>query len=152
MITSVYFIGQKVLLEFCAGKMLMHGTHDILDSLEGLVRMGRDQIVFPEETVFEKVNQSSGRVYILKFHTDGRKFFFLMQKLSKTGLGLGYILKPELVPPLVQELLLHQQLASYLPEVLCTGQGSKTMDEVVVYKPLTEKTKIPSIFDEFLVL
>ncbi|XP_011019958.1 PREDICTED: 26S proteasome regulatory subunit RPN13 isoform X2 [Populus euphratica] len=39
-----------------------------------------DQIIFPEEAVFEKVNQVSGRVYILKFNTDDRKFFFWMQE------------------------------------------------------------------------
>ncbi|KAL6585640.1 regulatory particle non-ATPase [Orobanche minor] len=175
-----------------------------------------DQIVFPEEAVFEKVNQSSGRVYILKFHTDDRKFFFWMQDpkaendeqlctyvnfylnqplespdedeldasapvesseemdeddissragnlvgpsmgaeatsdvtsagpvklvdlqriLSNIGSGvepgdpdagleLGDILKPEFVRPLVQELPLHQQLASYLPE------GEWTPEELI---------------------
>ncbi|KAI3447284.1 hypothetical protein Pfo_003949 [Paulownia fortunei] len=219
---------QEVLLEFRAGKMLMDGTRVIPDSRKGLVRIGRgeeglvhfqwfdrslnvvedDQIVFPDEAVFEKVNQSSGRVYILKFHTDDRKFFFWMQEpkaesdtqlcnsinfylnqplelpgedepdasapvqssediveddissragnlvgpsmgaeatsdvtsagpvklvdlqriLSNigsadeagdpdAGLGLGDILKPEFIWPLIQELPLDQQLSSYLPEV-----------------------------------
>ncbi|WRX34835.1 Proteasomal ubiquitin receptor Rpn13/ADRM1 - like 1 [Theobroma cacao] len=40
----------------------------------------QDQIIFPDEAVFEKVNQASGRVYILKFNTDDRKFFFWMQE------------------------------------------------------------------------
>ncbi|KAH6807071.1 regulatory particle non-ATPase 13 [Perilla frutescens var. frutescens] len=91
---------QEVFLEFRAGKMLMDGTRVIPDSRKGLVRIGRgeeglvhlqwldrsvnivedDQIVFPDEAVFEKVNQSSGRVYILKFRTDDRKFFFWMQE------------------------------------------------------------------------
>ncbi|KAF7822453.1 26S proteasome regulatory subunit RPN13 [Senna tora] len=39
-----------------------------------------DQIIFPNEAVFEKVNQASGRVYILKFKADDRKFFFWMQE------------------------------------------------------------------------
>ncbi|GAB2286468.1 regulatory particle non-ATPase [Dionaea muscipula] len=39
-----------------------------------------DQIVFPDEATFEKVEQASGRVYILKFNTDDRKFFFWMQE------------------------------------------------------------------------
>lgn len=78
----------------------------------------QDQIVFPDEAFFEKVqlfwsclpivvkkiffficsvdswficfvqvNQSSGRVYILKFHTDDRKFFFWMQVRCKVSLG-----------------------------------------------------------------
>ncbi|XP_050260709.1 26S proteasome regulatory subunit RPN13 isoform X2 [Quercus robur] len=44
-----------------------------------------DQIVFPDEAVFEKVNQSSGRVYILKFNTDDRKFMFWMQEPNADG-------------------------------------------------------------------
>ncbi|XP_073281603.1 26S proteasome regulatory subunit RPN13-like, partial [Primulina huaijiensis] len=76
------------LLEFRAGKMLMDGNRVIPDTRKGLTRIGRggeglvhfqwidrslnivedDQIVFPEEAVFKKVNQSSGRVFILKFH------------------------------------------------------------------------------------
>ncbi|KAK6126654.1 hypothetical protein DH2020_039601 [Rehmannia glutinosa] len=227
---------QEVLLEFRAGKMLIDGTRVIPDSRKGLVRIGKgeeglvhfqwldrslnivedDQIVFPDEAVFEKVNQSSGRVYILKFHTDDRKFFFWLQEpkaendtqlcnsinfhlnlplelpgedepdasasvqssenmveddissragnlvgpsmgaeatsdvtsagpvklvdlqriLSNigpaveqgdpdAGLGLGDILKPEFIWPLVQELPLHQQLASYLPE------GEWTPEELI---------------------
>ncbi|KAL3825531.1 hypothetical protein ACJIZ3_021560 [Penstemon smallii] len=217
----------EVLLEFRAGKMLMDGKRVIPDSRKGLVRIGRgeeglvhiqwldrslnvvedDQIVFPDEAVFEKVNQSSGRVYVLKFQTDDRKFFFWMQEpiadndtqlcnsvniylnqplelpeedfdasfptddiveddissragnlvgpsmgaeatsdvtsagpvqladlqriLSNigsagqaedpdAGLELGDILKPEFIWPLIQELPLDQQLASYLPEGQCT--------------------------------
>ncbi|KAL0337170.1 UNVERIFIED_CONTAM: 26S proteasome regulatory subunit RPN13 [Sesamum calycinum] len=91
---------QDVMLEFRAGKMRMDGSRVVPDSRKGLVRIGRgeeglvhfqwldrslnfvedDQIVFPDEAVFEKVNQTSGRVYILKFHTDDRKFFFWMQE------------------------------------------------------------------------
>ncbi|RVW20862.1 26S proteasome regulatory subunit RPN13 [Vitis vinifera] len=44
-----------------------------------------DQIVFPDEAVFEKVNQASGRIYILKFNTDNRKFFFWMQEPKAEG-------------------------------------------------------------------
>uniref|UniRef100_A0A0V0I9Q2 Putative ovule protein n=1 Tax=Solanum chacoense TaxID=4108 RepID=A0A0V0I9Q2_SOLCH len=91
---------QETLMEFRAGKMLMEGKKVFPDSRKGLVRIGRgeegllhfqwldrnlnivedDQIVFPEEAVFEKVNQSSGRVYILKFCTDDRRLFFWMQE------------------------------------------------------------------------
>ncbi|KAM7477503.1 hypothetical protein LguiA_025716 [Lonicera macranthoides] len=91
---------QEILLEFRAGKMNMEGKQVIPDSRKGLVRIGRgeeglvhfqwldrtqnvvedDQIIFPEEAIFEKVNQASGRVYILKFHTDDRKLFFWMQE------------------------------------------------------------------------
>lgn len=91
---------QEILLEFRAGKMLMEGKRVLPDSRKGLVRIGRgeeglvhfqwldrsnnvvedDQIIFPEEGVFEKVNQACGRVYILKFQTDDRKFFFWMQE------------------------------------------------------------------------
>ncbi|KNA11319.1 hypothetical protein SOVF_136340 [Spinacia oleracea] len=88
------------MLEFRAGKMLFEGKRVTPDSRKGLVRIARgdeglihfqwldrvqnviedDQIVFPEEAVFEKVEQASGRVYILKFNTDDRKFFFWMQE------------------------------------------------------------------------
>nr|GEW71234.1 26S proteasome regulatory subunit RPN13 [Tanacetum cinerariifolium] len=94
-----------VLLEFRAGKMLMEGTRVVADSRKGLVRIGRgeeglvhiqwldrstntvedDQIVFPEEAVFEKVGQASGRVYLLKFQTDDRKCFFWMQEPRADG-------------------------------------------------------------------
>uniref|UniRef100_A0A0D3GBM8 Uncharacterized protein n=1 Tax=Oryza barthii TaxID=65489 RepID=A0A0D3GBM8_9ORYZ len=71
-----------IMCEFRAGKMSLDGTRVIPDTRKGLVRIGRDQIVFPEEAVFEKVTQSSGRVYILKFRHDSRKFFFWMQEPS----------------------------------------------------------------------
>ncbi|XP_022883061.1 26S proteasome regulatory subunit RPN13-like [Olea europaea var. sylvestris] len=213
--------------------MLMEGNRVIPDSRKGLARIGRgeeglihfqwlgrsltyDQIVFPDEAIFEKVNQSSGRVYTLKFHMDDRKFFFWMQEtksesdtqictsvnlylnhppelldekepdasvpssISKdiaeedissragnlvgpgmdaegtsevtssgpvkladlqrilsnigsadeagdpeAGLGLGDILKPEFILPLIDELPLEQQLASYLPE------GQWTSEELI---------------------
>ncbi|KAL1568139.1 regulatory particle non-ATPase [Salvia divinorum] len=229
---------QDVFLEFRAGKMLMDGIRVLPDSRKGLVRIGRgeeglvhfqwldrslnivedDQIVFPDEAGFEKVNQSSGRVYILKFRTDDRKFFFWMQEpkpendtqlcnsvnfylnqplelavdeepdasiplqtaemvleedissragdlvgssmgaeassdvtsagpvkladlqriLSNigssdapedpdAGLGLGDILRPELLLPHIQDLYLDQELMSYLPEL----QGTWTPEELL---------------------
>ncbi|GAA0146754.1 hypothetical protein LIER_06632 [Lithospermum erythrorhizon] len=228
---------QETLLEFRAGKMIMEGKRVIPDTRKGLFRLGRgeeglvhfqwldrsnniiedDQIVFPEEAVFEKVNQAAGRVYILKFHTDDRKFFFWMQEsdaendtelcdavnlylnhplefpdeeepdasippqnsvemidedipssagnlvlpsmggeassgvtssgpvkladlqriLSNigssaddavdpdAGLGLGDILRPDLISPLIMELPVGQQLSSYLPE------GQWTTEELI---------------------
>ncbi|KAJ6742086.1 ADHESION REGULATING MOLECULE 1 110 KDA CELL MEMBRANE GLYCOPROTEIN [Salix viminalis] len=91
---------QETMMEFRAGKMVFDGKKVVPDLRKGLVRIGRgeegllhfqwldrnlnavedDQIIFPEEAVFEKVNQVSGRVYILKFNTDDRKFFFWMQE------------------------------------------------------------------------
>ncbi|XP_022729555.1 26S proteasome regulatory subunit RPN13-like isoform X2 [Durio zibethinus] len=90
----------ETLLEFRAGKMLLEGKRVVPDTRKGLVRIARgeegllhfqwldraqnviedDQIIFPDEAVFEKVNQASGRVYILRFNTDDRKFFFWMQE------------------------------------------------------------------------
>ncbi|OWM89229.1 26S proteasome regulatory subunit RPN13 isoform X1 [Punica granatum] len=212
------------MIEFRAGKMTLEGKRVVPDTRKGLVRIARgeeglmhfqwldrtqnvvedDQIIFPDEAVFEKVNQASARVYILKFNSDDRKFFFWMQepnvggdalicssvnyhinqpleipeedepdaspplqvsediaeddissragnlvgpslgaegtsdvtssgpvKLedlqrilssigpegeSDAGLGLGDILKPELIMPLMDTLPLEQSLASYLPE------------------------------------
>ncbi|XP_068662629.1 26S proteasome regulatory subunit RPN13-like [Aristolochia californica] len=91
---------QEVLYEFRTGKMFTEGSRVIPDIRKGLVRIGKgeeglihfqwldrgqnvvedDQIVFPDEAVFEKVSQSSDRVYVLKFNTDSRKCFFWMQE------------------------------------------------------------------------
>ncbi|XP_078444057.1 regulatory particle non-ATPase 13 [Wolffia australiana] len=91
---------QEVMVEFRAGKMILDGSRVLPDTRKGLVRIGRgeeglvhfqwldrtlnsvedDQIILPDEAVFEKVSQSSDRVYILKFSTDSRKFFFWMQE------------------------------------------------------------------------
>ncbi|XP_019446464.1 PREDICTED: 26S proteasome regulatory subunit RPN13-like [Lupinus angustifolius] len=91
---------QEIMLEFRAGKMHFEGKTVVPDPRRGLVRIARgeeglvhfqwldrtqnvvedDQIIFPNEAVFEKVNQASGRVYILKFNSDDRKFFFWMQE------------------------------------------------------------------------
>ncbi|XP_039064199.1 26S proteasome regulatory subunit RPN13-like [Hibiscus syriacus] len=91
---------QETLLEFRAGKMSLEGKRVVPDTRKGLIRIARgeeglvhfqwldrtqnviedDQIIFPDEAVFEKVNQASGRVYLLKFNTDDRKFFFWMQE------------------------------------------------------------------------
>ncbi|KAL5699754.1 regulatory particle non-ATPase [Ranunculus cassubicifolius] len=223
---------QDIMVEFRAGKMISEGTRVVPDTRKGLFRIGRgeeglmhfqwldrsnsnqvedDQIIFPDEAVFEKVNASSGRVYILKFNTDDRKFFFWMQEpnaegdarlcssvnyhinqplelavegepeisvpeLSEDmaeddissragnwvgptfgsevtsdvtssssgvvkledlqrilsnlgpavdadgGIGLGDILKPELILPLIETLPLDQRLASYLPEGECSPE------------------------------
>ncbi|KAL1197928.1 26S proteasome regulatory subunit RPN13 [Cardamine amara subsp. amara] len=96
---------QEIMLEFRAGKMSLQGTRVIPDTRKGLVRIARgdeglihfqwldrslnavedDQIVFPDEALFEKVNQSSDRVYILKFNSDDRKLFFWMQEPRAEG-------------------------------------------------------------------
>ncbi|KAL3021691.1 hypothetical protein AAZX31_05G206000 [Glycine max] len=210
---------QEVMLEFRAGKMFLEEKRVVPDTRKGLVRIARgeeglvhfqwldrtqnvvedDQIIFPNEAIFEKVNQTSGRVYILKFNSDDRKFFFWMQEsnadgdsqlcssvndyinrplellgeeepdgslplqisedmteddissraanlgipnlgveatsdvtssgpvkledlqrilsnIGPAGLGLGDILKPDLIMPLMDMLPLEQRLAPYLPE------------------------------------
>ncbi|XP_014508640.1 26S proteasome regulatory subunit RPN13 [Vigna radiata var. radiata] len=96
---------QEVMLEFRAGKMFLEGKRVVPDTRKGLVRIVRaeeglvhfqwldrtqnivedDQIIFPNEAVFEKINQTSGRVYILKFNSDDRKFFFWMQESNADG-------------------------------------------------------------------
>jgi len=94
---------QDILLEIRAGKMIASGTRVTPDPRKGLIRLVKaedtllhfqwwdrttctledDQIVFPEEATFEKVGQSSGRVYLLKFKHDDRKSFFWMQEADK---------------------------------------------------------------------
>ncbi|GJP53785.1 hypothetical protein CLOM_g12922 [Closterium sp. NIES-68] len=89
-----------VLLEFRAGKMTVSGSTVKPDPRKGLFRLIRtedlllhlqwldrttqaveeDMVVFPDEARFEKVSQSSGRVYVLSFNEDDRKLFFWMQE------------------------------------------------------------------------
>ncbi|KAH9553888.1 hypothetical protein CY35_08G036400 [Sphagnum magellanicum] len=91
---------QEILFEFRAGKMTKTGTRVTPDPRKGLVRLVKgedtlthfqwwdrglnsmedDQIIFPQEATFKKVEQSSGRVYLLSFKHDDRKFFFWMQE------------------------------------------------------------------------
>ncbi|XP_054814942.1 26S proteasome regulatory subunit RPN13 isoform X2 [Prosopis cineraria] len=91
---------QEIMMEFRAGKMFLEGRKVCPDTRKGLIRIVKgeeglvhfqwldriqnvvedDQIIFPNEAVFEKVNQAPGRVYILKFNSDDRKFFFWMQE------------------------------------------------------------------------
>jgi 26S proteasome regulatory subunit N13 len=87
------------MLEFRARMMSLEGTQVVPDTRKGLVCVARgdeglfqfqwlnrtsnvvevDQIVFPDEAVFEKVQETLERVYFLKFKEDDLKFFFLMQ-------------------------------------------------------------------------
>ncbi|XP_050218639.1 26S proteasome regulatory subunit RPN13 isoform X1 [Mercurialis annua] len=98
--TEAFPAMQETIMEFRAGKMFLEDKKVVPDTRKGLIRIARgeeglvhfqwldrtrnvvedDQIIFPDEAVFEKVNQTSGRVYILKFNTDDRKFFFWMQE------------------------------------------------------------------------
>ncbi|CAD5319584.1 unnamed protein product [Arabidopsis thaliana] len=103
--SEAFPVMQELMLEFRAGKMSLQGTRVVPDARKGLVRIARgdeglihfqwldrnqntvedDQIVFPDEALFEKVNQSSDRVYILKFNSDDRKLFFWMQEPRAEG-------------------------------------------------------------------
>ncbi|XP_024514845.1 26S proteasome regulatory subunit RPN13 isoform X1 [Selaginella moellendorffii] len=95
----------ETVLVFKAGKMLMEGVQVRADPRKGLFCIARDeaglvhvqwqdrvsgaveddQIVFADEAIFEKVQQSNGRVYILKFKTDDRKMFFWLQEPNPAG-------------------------------------------------------------------
>jgi 26S proteasome regulatory subunit N13 len=75
------------MLKFRAGMMSLEGTRVMSDTRKGLVRVARGdegllhfqwlnrtsnvvevhQIVFPDEAIFEKVQETPERVYILKF-------------------------------------------------------------------------------------
>ncbi|KAJ1408172.1 UCH-binding domain [Sesbania bispinosa] len=78
---------QEIMLEFRAGKMVLEGKRVVPDTRKGLVRIARGeeglvhfQWLDRTQNVVEDVNQTSGRVYILKFNSDDRKFFFWMQE------------------------------------------------------------------------
>ncbi|WZY82584.1 hypothetical protein YC2023_028968 [Brassica napus] len=103
--SEAFPVMQEIMLEFRAGKMSLQGTRVVPDARKGLVRIARgeeglvhfqwldrtlnavedDQIVFPDEAIFEKVNQSSDRVYILKFNSDDRKLFLWLQEPRAEG-------------------------------------------------------------------
>ncbi|KAF3551089.1 hypothetical protein DY000_02002750 [Brassica cretica] len=100
--SEAFPVVQEIMLEFRAGKMSLQGTRVVPDARKGLVRIARgeeglvhfqwldrtlnaDQIVFPDEAIFEKVNQSSDRVYILKFNSDDRKLFLWLQEPRAEG-------------------------------------------------------------------
>eukprot|EP00105_Crassostrea_gigas_P010196 XP_011425386.1 PREDICTED: proteasomal ubiquitin receptor ADRM1-B [Crassostrea gigas] len=91
----------KNLVEFRAGKMFMKGKMVHPDKRKGMVYVYQsddalmhfcwkdrtngtvedDLIIFPEDTEFKLVPQcTTGRVYVLKFKSPARKFFFWMQE------------------------------------------------------------------------
>ncbi|XP_046672275.1 proteasomal ubiquitin receptor ADRM1 isoform X2 [Homalodisca vitripennis] len=91
----------KNLVEFKAGKMTMKGKMVHPDKRKGLVYVYQsedslmhfcwkdrtsgtvedDLIIFPDDCEFKKVAQcTTGRVYVLKFKSSNRKFFFWLQE------------------------------------------------------------------------
>ncbi|XP_022794348.1 proteasomal ubiquitin receptor ADRM1-like [Stylophora pistillata] len=91
----------KNLVEFRAGKMTMKGTTVTPDKRKGLVyiyhsddslmhfcwkdrgtgNVEDDLIIFPDDIEYKRVKQcTTGRVFILKFKSSTRKFFFWMQE------------------------------------------------------------------------
>lgn len=89
------------LVEFKAGKMNLRGTMVNPDKRKGLVYLYQgndmlmhfcwkertnntpedDLVIFPDEIEFKKVTQNTtGRVYILKWRSNARKLFFWMQE------------------------------------------------------------------------
>uniref|UniRef100_A0A6M2E625 Uncharacterized protein n=1 Tax=Populus davidiana TaxID=266767 RepID=A0A6M2E625_9ROSI len=159
---------QEIMLEFRAGKMYFDGKKVVPDLRKGLVRVGRgeegllhfqwldrnlnavavedDQIIFPEEAVFEKVNQVSGRVYILKFNTDDRKFFFWMQEPkaeedSQLCSSVNYYInlplefldeeEPDAAAPLqVSEDMLEDNVSSRAGDLVVPNLGAEAISDV----------------------
>lgn len=91
----------KNLVEFKAGKMTMKGKIVHPDKRKGLLYVYQseeslmhfcwkdrqtgtiedDLIIFPDDCEFKRVNQcTSGRVYVLKFKSSNKKFFFWVQE------------------------------------------------------------------------
>jgi 26S proteasome regulatory subunit N13 len=89
------------LVEFKAGKMNLRGSTVYPDKRKGLVYLYQgndmlmhlcwkdrsnnspedDLVIFPDEIEFKKVTQNTtGRVYVLKWRTNARKYFFWMQE------------------------------------------------------------------------
>ncbi|KAF3636348.1 26S proteasome regulatory subunit RPN13 [Capsicum annuum] len=142
----------ETLMEFRAGKMHMEGKKVNPDYRKGLVRIGRDQIVFPEEAVFEKVTQSSGRVYILKFSTDNRRLFFWMQEpasdndaqiCSSVNLYLNQPLEfpgedePEALAPLpTSEDMVEEDLSSRAGNLVSASMNTEASSDVTSSGPV----------------
>ncbi|KAJ7319212.1 adhesion regulating molecule 1 [Desmophyllum pertusum] len=103
----------KNLVEFRAGKMSLKGTTVTPDKRKGLVYIYQsddslmhfcwkdrgsgnvedDLIIFPDDIEYKRVKQcTTGRVFILKFKSSTRKFFFWMQE-PKTDKDDEYITK-----------------------------------------------------------
>ncbi|XP_074606561.1 proteasomal ubiquitin receptor ADRM1-A-like [Acropora palmata] len=103
----------KNLVEFRAGKMSLKGTTVTPDKRKGLVSIYQsedslmhfcwkergagtvedDLIIFPDDIEYKRVKQcTTGRVYILKFKSSTRKFFFWMQE-PKTDKDEEYMTK-----------------------------------------------------------
>ncbi|KAJ8021136.1 Proteasomal ubiquitin receptor ADRM1 [Holothuria leucospilota] len=91
----------KHLVEFRAGKMYLKGTTVTPDKRKGLVYIYQaddslihfcwkdrtsgvvedDLIIFPDDCEFKRIQQcTTGRVYLLKFKSNARKFFFWLQE------------------------------------------------------------------------
>ncbi|CAN1340427.1 26S proteasome regulatory subunit RPN13 [Linum perenne] len=131
------------MLEFRAGKMHLEGKRVLPDPRKGLVRIDQgeeglihfqwldrvlnvvedDQIIFPEEAVFEKVNQASGRVYILKFNTDDRKFFFWMQPEFLDD-------EPDTSALQTSEDMVEDEISSRAGNLVTSNIGSDAMNDV----------------------
>jgi len=95
------FSSSKNLVEFRAGKMNLRGTTVTPDKRKGLVYIHQsedslmhfcwkdrtsgnvedDLIIFPDDIEFKRITKcTTGRVFILKFKSSSRKFFFWMQE------------------------------------------------------------------------
>ncbi|PHT29332.1 26S proteasome regulatory subunit RPN13 [Capsicum baccatum] len=164
---------KETLMEFRAGKMHMEGKKVNPDYRKGLVRIGRgeegllhfqwldrnlnivedDQIVLPEEAVFEKVTQSSGRVYILKFSTNNRRLFFWMQEpasdndaqiCSSVNLYLNQPLvefpgedEPEASAPLpTSEYMVEEDLSSRAGNLVSASMNTEVSSDVTSSGPV----------------
>uniref|UniRef100_A0A5B6YG63 Putative 26S proteasome regulatory subunit RPN13-like isoform X1 n=1 Tax=Davidia involucrata TaxID=16924 RepID=A0A5B6YG63_DAVIN len=170
--TETFPAVQEVMLEFRAGKMFLEGKRVVPDTRKGLVRIARgeeglvhfqwldrtqnavedDQIVFPDEAVFEKVNQASGRVYILKFNTDDRKFFFWMQELRAESdpqicSSVNYYINRPLeflgeeepdtsVPPQISEDMVEEDISSRAGNLVGPNMGTEVISDVTSSGPV----------------
>ncbi|KAF5742927.1 26S proteasome regulatory subunit RPN13-like isoform X5 [Tripterygium wilfordii] len=170
--TEDFLALQEVMLEFRAGKMVLEGKRVVPDTRKGLFRIGRgeeglvhfqwldctqnvvedDHIIFPDEAVFEKVNQASGRVYILKFNTDDRKFFFWMQEPkaeddSQLCNSVNYYInrpleflveeEPEVSAPLqVSEDMVEEDISSRAGNLVVPNVGTDLMSDVTSSGPV----------------
>uniref|UniRef100_A0A5B6YGU6 Putative 26S proteasome regulatory subunit RPN13 n=1 Tax=Davidia involucrata TaxID=16924 RepID=A0A5B6YGU6_DAVIN len=170
--TETFPAVQEVMLEFRAGKMFLEGKRVVPDTRKGLVRIARgeeglvhfqwldrtrnvvedDQIVFPDEAIFDEVNQASGRVYILKFNTDDRKFFFWMQEPSTESdsqicSSVNYYINQQLeflgeeepdtsVPPQISKDMVEEDVSLRAGNLVGPNMGTEVISDVTSSVPV----------------
>lgn len=108
-----------------------------------------DLVVFPEEANFEKVQESSDRVYVLKFRQDDRKYFLWMQEPSVNGdvplsnLVNFYLNGPQENDQDAEDQVITSQSSPKDPQNAEARRSKKSTEEVFPSNAATWQTLLP---------